>query len=299
LIKNLSYLHSLTVDKIVKLYEGKNYYCGKDKFIYDYKDNKVYPCYCNRLTCEACRKIIKWKLYLMFLACCLQFNIENHYVITAEGEKYRNNVSIYQTFVDLTNTWNKIRKKINYWYFKKFNKEGKFTYIILFRAQKSGVCHIHILTNLNISKIWLEQSVKNYSDIGFVKKGKNENPVAYLCFDFFKEHEWYIPPNIRHYSSSRDIKFNFGKSENIDRIFYKHSIKLNKFENLEAFNKKIMEKFNCCLPFETWLKYFISLDCYDNSKEIVFSDLKESCDYNKKHNDYYYKIVGYKNVKNL
>lgn len=88
-------------------------------------------------------------------------------------------------------------------------KQGKqFSYICLFRAQKNGYCHLHVMTNLFIPKQRLKDISKKYFNTGFISIKSNKDITRYLTNDFLKDHEYYIPHGRRHYSTSRDINLN-------------------------------------------------------------------------------------------
>ncbi|GAI21260.1 unnamed protein product, partial [marine sediment metagenome] len=124
-----------------------------------------------------------------------------HLVITTEGKKYRDKNDYVDSYLDMSETFNKIRNILS----RYAKKQGKhFTYICLVRAQKKGYCHLHIMTNLYIPKKLLQDISAKYFNTGFIKIKAIRNRVQ-LSNYFMNDEEWYIPLGRRHYSCSRDI----------------------------------------------------------------------------------------------
>lgn len=248
-------IYNRTIKQINELYESVNYGCGKFGNIYDFKTNKVNNSLCKQFSCARCRKILKKNLFFKIIEVVKEYNITNHFIMTSKGQDYRENNTIYQSYIDMAKNWNRIRRLINYWYYEKWKLKYEMNYIVMPRSQKDGYCHYHLLTDLNISQDWLETIKDKYKEMGYVKLGKNKNPAYYLTFDYWKDNEYHIPKGIRHFSTSRNIKLKINRVKT-EKIYYKYNRYLTKYQNLINFDKKINEKYNYSLPFIEWLKYW-------------------------------------------
>jgi len=168
-----------------------------------YRGSKINRVLCGKFHCDRCRSILKNNLKDKIQLALTEHELYTHFVITTEGAKYREENDYIQSYKDMANAWNKIRYRLSY----DAKNQGKhFSYICLFRAQKNGYCHLHVLTNLYIPKERLKELSKSYPSTGFVSIKSNKDVTKYLTNEFLKDHEYYIPFGRRHYSCSRNIK---------------------------------------------------------------------------------------------
>lgn len=187
----------LDYNEFKKVYNQAYYLCGKLGFVADYNRGFMHKTYCNNWECKICRKSKQYEVYLEILKNVYNFGLWKHIVITFGGTRQRNNFSWDESYIYMNKEWDKLRKTIN-------RKVGKLSYILLPRAHKDGYCHYHILGNKYLDWNWLNEKRKNY-DLGYVSIQKNKSVPEYLCTDFFKDNEWWIPFGIKRYRTSRDI----------------------------------------------------------------------------------------------
>jgi len=167
--------------------------------------------------------------------------------MTFGGKEFREKYNFTETYKIMSRIWNKYKMVIEY-------HKGKFDYIILPRAQQDGVCHFHCILPKWISWRFLDKKRKLYPEMGYVRINKNVDLADYLHNDFFKDHEYWIPEGVRHYSSSRGLKFNkftnpYFNEEN-SMILGQHTI--SDLEDL------VMEQFGRLLPASYYLsKYWL------------------------------------------
>ena len=180
------------------------------KYLGRYQQDRINKILCNKFTCDRCRPKLKKRLKREIEKAIREHNLNTHIVITTEGKKYRDDNSYVQSYKDMAINWHKIQKIIKY----ELEIDGKkFTFICLYRSQKNGYCHLHILTNLNVEKQRLQEITSKYFSTGFIKITKNKDVANYLANEFSKDHEFYIPFNQKHYSCSRDIKIQMEDTE--------------------------------------------------------------------------------------
>lgn len=228
----------LPFNDLKKIYNKQNYYCEKLGKLYIPDENKLIDITCNRLSCEICRPKLKDILHKEIVKNVYSFDLQKHFIITSEGKEFREKYNYEQSYYFMNHQWNKFRKLINYHY-------PNLIYVLLPRAQKTGYCHYHILTNKYIDWKFLNKKRKRYG-LGYVSIQKNKDVAEYLANDYFNDNEWFIPLNIRHYRSSREIKLmNFEKTK--DNIFFNH--KKTEEEILNEINEKLGIPFN---PFNEY-----------------------------------------------
>jgi len=175
------------------------------RYLGSYQQDKINKVLCNKFTCDRCRPKLKKRLKREIEKAIREHNLTTHVVITTEGKKYRDYNNYIQSYKDMAKNWHLIQKIIRY----EAKIDGKpFTFICLYRAQKNGYCHLHILTNLHIDKHRLQEITSKYFSTGFIKITKNKDVAHYLANEFSKDHEFYIPMYQKHYSCSRDVKLN-------------------------------------------------------------------------------------------
>lgn len=175
-----------------------------DGFLYKgvYRGSKINRILCSKFHCDRCRNLLKHKLKKEMELAIHEHKLYTHFVVTSEGTIYRDANNYIKSYADMSIAWNKIRKILA----SDAKKQGKdFSYICLFRAQKSGYCHLHVLTNLYIPKQRLKDITNRYYNTGFMRIKSNKNITNYLTNDFMKDSEFYIPFGRRHYTTSRNI----------------------------------------------------------------------------------------------
>ena len=212
--------------------------------VYDYRFDKLYDVGCGRFDCARCRPRLKFNLFMEVLRWIYIYNLNKHFIITFEGKRLRDKIGWDASFMFMNKEWDKFLKMLRYHY-------GDITYILFPRAQQSGYCHYHIITNNWIDWKFLEEKRKNY-DFGWMRIKHNKSVAEYLNRDYFKDHEWVIPKGIRHFRSSRNIKLNKYKAGE-GSIYYTRdtSVKFIEYD--------IGERFSRMLPFEEYVKQFVEL----------------------------------------
>ena len=100
-----------------------------------------------------------------------------------------------------------------------------------------------------------------------------------MCINKFEELAKVIPLGFMHYSSSRNIKFN----KYYDPYFQDDNIVLDKRVGIYVKEKNIEDKFGRLLPFEEYLKEFVT-----KKVEVTENGLKEI-----------YRIKNKKYIKNI
>ena len=166
-----------------------------------YRGPKINQIGCGKFHCDRCRPRLKYRMKLEIEGAMVEHKLYTHFVITTEGTKYRDENDYFQSYLDMSKAFNKIRNILSY----DAKKQGKhFTYICLVRSQEKGYCHLHVMTNLYIPKQRLKEISNKYFNTGFIriKAIKNRKKLSNY---FMKDPEWYIPLGRRHYSCSRDI----------------------------------------------------------------------------------------------
>ena len=184
-------------------YADRNRGCGRNKF-YNMREHRLVDAPCNQFSCEYCRPKLLKKLRINIIRYAKEMDLTRFVTITFGGEDLRR-------VVRPDNSFEYGMKRFNHWreYLRRKFKV-KVSYINLVRSHKDGYCHLHLLMNRYIPKAWLSQSTKA---IGLgstnVKYVDIQRVSGYLSKYFSeKEHEWFLPDGIHHYSTSRDIHLN-------------------------------------------------------------------------------------------
>lgn len=232
--------------KLKEEYKKVNLGCCKNGGIYSLREEKIKPVFCKNWSCARCRKKLKYDLYMKTLTNAYAFNLDRHFIITIGGKKYRKNNSYQDSYKYMSKGWNKLKQIIKYHY-------GKFDYIGFPRAQKDGYCHLHLLINRRVPWSFLDKKRKKVG-LGFVSIQKNRKVADYLHQDFFKDHEYYTPKNVKHYYSSRSIIINNHNKE-VDPWWKKENIYFETSDR-EFMYKEIAKRFGRPLPFEEYVKMF-------------------------------------------
>lgn len=266
-------------------YQDKTKGCntGKLGYYYDFSEGSLYRIRCNHYSCKSCRPILKSKLHLDIQREVYRLGFNKHLIMTMPGIEFRKKVTWAQSYPILNYETNKLlhciyqeietlRRIQNGYKIKRkrrmvepFLKDGKevpdfdIAMIILPRAQAKpkennpiGFGHNHILTNYDLNKLWLDEKIAmNRYKLGYTCIRDNQNIADYLCKDFFDDDEWVIPPGIKHYRSTRNVKINItgGYKMNPDDTFFKTN-DMNFIEN------HIEKEYFYPLPFEEYVKQF-------------------------------------------
>lgn len=200
------------------LYSNQYYLCDSMGYLYDREFNLLSDIHCMKWRCKRCRYYKKFFLYLDVLANVYAFNLDKHFILTFGGKEMRDIFSWEESYKIMSKKWHSFMNCIKKFY-------GNFDYILFPRAQKSGYCHYHVITNTYLDWDWLNKKRKLYG-LGFMSIQKNNSVADYLALDYFKDHEWVIPPDFKHYRCSRSIVLNnFMKRKNCFHHFdYDYSL---------------------------------------------------------------------------
>jgi hypothetical protein len=183
-------------------YQTKNEYCGTHRLA-NIDKKTVIPTNCGMFSCSSCRegKIIHTVKNIRKLA--FANDLTRFLTMTVGGNDVRSQMPIKESFYFLEEKF-RIFKIL---YKRKFGHD--LQYVKLARSHKDGYCHYHILIDQYIPKIWLNQAMKRinsgYCNIKYVDP---QRVSAYLsAYLETKEHEWFIPKGIKHYSMSKGLSF--------------------------------------------------------------------------------------------
>ena len=186
-------------DERKKRYIGKNSHCGKD-FLYHSEKHKLTSSSCNCWSCERCRPRKMKNLLDVIVERANEKNLTRHLVITSAGEDFRKRFTPDESFDSFAKQFNQLRK----YYRREFGHN--LSYIALPRSQEDGFCHYHCLIGSYIPKDWLDGVLKKlglgWCFITYVDVNRLAN---YLSKYWYKEHEWFIPKDKKHYTHSADI----------------------------------------------------------------------------------------------
>ena len=266
---------NLTHQQLKNIYQKIYPLCTSYKLglTYNQRENTLNTNKCGLWYCDRCRQRKKSTLKKSIEQAIQEHNLTNHIIITTEGnEKYRNDNDYKQSYKDMMYAWNIIRKTIKR---KATKRNHDFSYILLNRAQKNGYSHLHILTNYPIKKSTLRKIVAHYPNIGFVEITQHTNTAKYLTNDFNKDHEFYIPFNTRHYTTSRNINLQDETEENPHDVIHIQLTKQYNFlnriinpyfqqaqEQIESFN-------NYPVPFHFLIEeYYVNLRRKENENRF-------------------------------
>lgn len=259
-------------------YRTVNNTCGEIDY-FDIRHNKIKDNKCCRFTCGRCRDKSISRTLNNVVKNAYKFGLFRHLVITCEGKEFRDKVTADESYDYLPKKWNSFKwlyykefytEKVYYHFFekgelikKKINNIllkdfVKLKYISFFRSQLDGYAHLHILIGSFIPKEWVEKVLRSLSlgwgRIKFVDIHRIRN---YLSKYWYKTHEWFIPENKKHFSTSREIKLN---DYEVDKYNY---FKLNpvydwfnKFWLLDGYYEQIMLKTGYPPPYDFMLSEF-------------------------------------------
>ena len=249
----------ITYQLLKQDYQTLNTYCKNIGKVYDYRQDKLHDLLCNKWNCSRCRKIKKNKLYHQIVKAVLIHNINIHFVITFKGKDYRQQFTPIESYEWMNKLWDLFLHKIKYDYYEHhtLNSYAKYygeqlTYIILPRAQKTGYCHFHIFLKDTIDFDYLD-SVRHQYGLGYTTILHNQSLADYLHKDFFNDHEWIIPYNIKHYRTSRNILLNNESTTNFNQelIVFPHN-------NINIIEQEINNLFARPLPHEEYVKQMVN-----------------------------------------
>ncbi len=189
-------------EEIKERYQEKNYYCGVHK-VANLHEKTVAPSKCGMFSCEICRpkKVITVVKNIRKLV--YKYDMTRFLTMTVGGDEIRSTMTVKQSFYFLEEKF----RELKILYKREFGHNLK--YIKLARAHKDGYCHFHILIDRYIPKGWLNDAMKRintgYCNIKYVDP---QRVSAYLsAYLENKEHEWFIPKGIKHYSMSKGLSF--------------------------------------------------------------------------------------------
>lgn len=183
-------------------YNGVNDYCDEN-YLYNSESDVLHEAKCKCYNCERCRPKKKYELLKNIVTAAEKHNLRRHLIITLPGYPFRS------LFCDADESFDYAMKKFNEFrvLYKRFFGKN-LSYICLPRAQSDGFCHLHILVGDYISKDWLDDVLKRINlGFPFITYVDIQRLGNYLSKYWYKEHEWFIPENKKHFTKSVDIKF--------------------------------------------------------------------------------------------
>ena len=182
-------------------YKYANDYCNEN-YLYNSESDTLHEAKCNCYNCERCRPIKKYDLLKNIVNVAEKHNLRRHLVITLPGYTFRS------LFCNADESFDYAMRKFNefrVYYKRKFGKN--LSYICLIRSQTDGFCHLHILVGDYIPKEWLDDVLKRINlGFPFITYVDIKRLGNYLSKYWYKEHEWFIPKNKKHYTHSADIE---------------------------------------------------------------------------------------------
>lgn len=209
-IKNISDNRVKEWENIIENYQKPNKNCGKS-YVYNLNKDIIKPNNCNQYNCCKCRPRKIWNLIQKTEQIAISKHLTRFLTITIGGKDNRRYLTIKRSFEILNRKFDSF--KILY----KREYGINLTYICFIRAHKDGVCHLHILINRYIPKTWLNNATKRLGLGEYasnIKYADVHRVGAYLgSYLMSKKHEWYIPKNKKHYSTSQDINIDKFKPE--------------------------------------------------------------------------------------
>ena len=183
-------------------YKEPNYYCKKDLL---FNTDKKYftKSRCRMFSCSRCRPL-KVKITIKNIKkLAHDNNLTRFLTLTIGGKDVRDKISAAESFVIGAKKW----KEFKILYKRAFGHSLK--YIYLARAHKDGYYHAHSLVDRYIPKKWLNNAMKRINTGNCNIKYVDVYRVgAYLtAYLEKKDHEWFIPKGMHHYSMSSGLSF--------------------------------------------------------------------------------------------
>lgn len=243
----------LTFEELKDIYQSKNYHCGSVQSYtpgYGNKRSQITRLGCNAWACKKCRPNKVQELYNLVTMAMYRYDMTRHLVITFPGEEVREKIPFYQSFKLMNIDWKLFLKVLKY----RLEEEGlltdQFGYIKFPRAQQNGYCHHHVILNQWIPKEFIDEAAEGY-DFGFTSISYNQSLADYLK-DFKKDIEYVIPFNLKHYSSSQNVKVNPGQGYlgNPENLVVSSHMGCTELEQI------IFKKYNKVAPLELYLRWF-------------------------------------------
>jgi len=182
-----------------KIHSNKNRGCGND-IIYNETRHECYNAKCKQYSCSRCR-LKKIKDLMDKIAKYAYENGMTKFLSLTLPTGVRDNILPDDSFEYMQRVWNSVRKL----YKRDFGVN--LNYILFPRSHKNGICHFHALLDRYIPKSWLDSVCQRLhlgtSDIKFV----DVHHVSCYLSSYLqsKEHEWFLPKNKKHYSTSAEI----------------------------------------------------------------------------------------------
>jgi len=262
-----------------------NYELLEPEYYEQYINDRLVKLRCKLYSCCLCRPYLKSALHLKIIREVCQEELNYHLIVTFPGSWLRNITDYSKSYKILTNEFRKLLLLIIYELYKTekglrsytnnpvlkpgykvdLNKGLELKMIILPRAQSNpkpgnpiGFCHLHIITNLPLNIDFLEEKIsKNDYKIGYQFIRENQSVAEYLCKDYFDDQEWYIPFELKHYRTTRNLHINpsITNKGSDELLFLTHDIK---------FIEKELLKKGYNLPFENQVRRFYDLTEIDN-----------------------------------
>jgi hypothetical protein len=173
--------------------------CGHS-LLYNPREHIIKKSNCNCYACTHCRPRLQKQLLKNILSLAVAHQLTRQLIITVPGAEFRSKVSPDESFTYASKKFNDFRTL----YKRAFGHN--LVYIALMRSQESGYCHYHILVGGYIPKSWLDQTMHSLK-LGFpyIDYVDIQRLGAYLSKYWYKEYEWFIPKNKRHYSHSTGL----------------------------------------------------------------------------------------------
>jgi hypothetical protein len=191
-------VHPDVKERIVR-YSTVPPYCGHS-LLYNPKKHVLNKSHCNCYSCPDCRPRLQRQLLKSIVSLAEVHHLTRHLIITVPGVEFRSKVSPDESFSYASMKFNDFRTL----YKRKFGHN--LQYIALSRSQETGYCHYHILVGSFIPKEWLDQTMSSLKlGFPFIDYVDVHRLGAYLSKYWYKDHEWYIPKNKRHYSHSAGL----------------------------------------------------------------------------------------------
>lgn len=173
--------------------------CGHS-LLYNPKEHVLKKSHCNCFSCAHCRPRLQKQLLKNIVSLAGEHQLTRQLIITVPGAEFRMRFSPDESFAYASRKFNDFRTL----YKRAFGHN--LEYFALVRSQQSGYCHYHVLVGAYIPKKWLDETMRSLK-LGFpyIDYVDIQRLSAYLSKYWYKEHEWFIPKNKRHYSHSAGL----------------------------------------------------------------------------------------------
>jgi len=242
-----------------KVYSNQNRYCEVDK-VYNERDHSIDDAGCKCYSCSKCRPKRKKRLLNAVIDAAEQHGLKRMVTITVKGKKWRNKVSPDDSFSFTMKKFNNFRE-----YVKRYSGK-KMEYVNFVRSQSNGYCHLHIPQDT-----WIPKTVLNHicDKLGLgsanIKYVDVQRVGAYLRAELNnKDHEWFIPKNKKHYTTSSGVKLDFAANADCHFIQFPKYYTINqRIEKVAYVVKQVADR---PPPFAYLLQEFQNVaDCSGNN----------------------------------